>query len=249
MSNTKQLQAVSRMPLHLCPPILQIRVAAVMRAGLQNPGRTPYNYRYSKTSLACYLDAAKRHLAALEDGEWIDEKSGEPHAACAAANMAIILDCDLNGTLEHDMPVGTGKISDVLKEYAKKYAEELVQSDESIVQFEVGKDCGDPECRASDCIQRRVERMSERDHARQLLKESDLGATADEASGLSWLEQKGKEIDAAFKRGSDDAQKVAGDPVIPRCYCDESGLSPSTPCRGCPRWGGKEPKRQAQIDF
>lgn len=26
-----------------------------------------------------------------------------------------------------------------------------------------------------------------------------------------------------------------------KCFCDESGLSPTTPCVGCPRWGSNKP--------
>ena len=30
--------------------------------------------------------------------------------------------------------------------------------------------------------------------------------------------------------------------AVPGCACDASGVSPTTPCPGCPRWGGKEPQ-------
>ena len=167
MTNPKQLEADVRVPLHLCPPILEIRVAAVMRAAVNKPGRFEYNYRYNPTSLKTYINAARRHLAALEDGEWMDEDMGEPHAAAVAANMAIILDCDLNGNLQRDLPEGTGKIAGVLKQYQERYKAELNQRHPGVVQFEDGKDCGDPDCKASKCLQRRVERMSQSDMARQ----------------------------------------------------------------------------------
>lgn len=330
--NAKHIDASTRLPLHLCPPILQVRVAAVMKAALSKPGRVPYNYQ-GESSLTSYMDAAKRHLAKLEDGEWLDEDSGEPHAAAVAANMAIILHCDLHGTLQRDLPGETRKISALIDEYQEKYKDALKTQHPGVVKFEDGKDCGDPDCKASECIQTRVERMSARDlfksvpedevekykklwesaNAALLTKirlgrlDADLGTAEDEASGLAWLETQSKPepvycgpwpcpnvpeslqekgwyctreaghdgpcaaeqkkcthenewqcVDCMLLKCEEPSVTLRENKearcndcylkwlALPRCYCDESGISPTTPCKGCPRWGtiamGREPK-------
>ncbi len=38
-----------------------------------------------------YLAAAFRHLSAISDGEYIDEDSGQPHAACAVCSLLFLL--------------------------------------------------------------------------------------------------------------------------------------------------------------
>ena len=38
-----------------------------------------------------YLAAAFRHLAAISDGEWLDQESGLPHAACAVCSLLFLL--------------------------------------------------------------------------------------------------------------------------------------------------------------
>lgn len=240
--NAKHADASTRLPLHLCPPILQVRVAAVMKAALSKPGRTPYNFQ-GEASLTAYTDAADRHLTRLKDGEWLDPDSGEPHAACVAANMSIILHADLMGTLERDLPGITGKISALISEYQNKYKSELAEKD--VVRFEDGKDCGDPDCKAAECIQTRVERMSEKDKLFESLQETEaekykkLWESAN-AALLSKIRM--YETPAMGTSGQILTTKGWQTPEypLPKCYCDESGISPTTPCKGCPRWGGKE---------
>lgn len=38
-----------------------------------------------------YIDAALRHLTSISDGEWIDPKSGYPHAAHLASNALFLV--------------------------------------------------------------------------------------------------------------------------------------------------------------
>lgn len=156
--NPKQSQANVRVPMHLCPPVLPIRVAAMFRTVNQLPGRYPFNWRDNDVSLATYLDAIKRHIAKIEDGEW-DDPSGHSHIAHIAGNCAILLDAELKGTLHCDLPEGTGQISDLLDEYSDKYKAELEEKFPGVVRFEDGKDCGDPNCKAAECLATRMERM------------------------------------------------------------------------------------------
>jgi dATP/dGTP diphosphohydrolase len=123
--NPKTQDAAVRVPLNLNPPVALIHMAAVFRAGLQAVGRFAFNWRTAPTSLSWYSAAAERHLQALKEGIWLDEKSGCPHAACVMANMAIILDSQAAGTLVDDSPgVKTG-VDELLKEYEGKFKGEV----------------------------------------------------------------------------------------------------------------------------
>ncbi len=51
---------------------------------------------------------------------------------------------------------------------------------------------------------------------------------------------------AGVSDGSQDTKLAALDlrnsaAIMTECVCDASGVSPTTPCTGCPRWNGKEP--------
>jgi hypothetical protein len=120
--NPKHAQAAVRLPLWLVPPAMRVHVAAVFKAGLDaNPDRWAYNWRDNPVLLSDYLSAAERHHLALQEGEWIDEKSGCHHAACAIANYAIILDAQAAGTLVDDLPrVKTDATSAMLR-YSEQY--------------------------------------------------------------------------------------------------------------------------------
>lgn len=180
--NAKQADANTRLPLHLCPPVLQVRVAAVMKAALNKPGRYAYNYQ-DESSLTSYIDAAERHLAKLKDGEWLDEDSGEPHAAAVAANMAIILHCDMHGTLKRDLPGETGKLSALIDEYQEKYKDALQTQHPGVVRFEDGKDCGDSNCRAEECLKTRLDRMAECHRVPENLSEKGWKCTRGQHEG------------------------------------------------------------------
>jgi hypothetical protein len=124
--NPKHIDAKTRVPLSLVPAILIVETANVYRQGLTNKDRYPLNWRDSGASLRDYLDATKRHLAALEDGEWLDAKSGAPHAACVAANMGVILDAKACGKLLEDLhPIPTG-VSARLVELSLMYREHQI---------------------------------------------------------------------------------------------------------------------------
>ena len=102
MTNPKQRDAETRVPLHLVPPVFMIGVAAVLREGASQEGRWPYNWRDNPVTLTTYISAAMRHLLALASGEDIDPKSGRPHEEHLGANAAIISDARACGTLIDD---------------------------------------------------------------------------------------------------------------------------------------------------
>lgn len=119
--NPKQHDADTRLPVGLCPPILTIRVAAVLRWGANKVGRWRWNWRDNPIQLTTYLDAIERHLIAVRAGEELDDETGEPHLAHIAANCGIILDAQLAGTLVDDRPKNNPSVAGILKEYSDRF--------------------------------------------------------------------------------------------------------------------------------
>lgn len=104
--NPKHASGLSKVPLHLVPPVAIIYEAMVFKFGAKEYG--PFNWRDTAVVRSIYLDAVERHLLAMRDGQDIDPKSGLPHAAHIRASMAIILDAAEIGNLIDDRgPDGT----------------------------------------------------------------------------------------------------------------------------------------------
>lgn len=119
--NPKDKIGMTKPSLRLVPPALEIQVSRAMAEGAAKYG--PYNWRTGPpVQLTIYIEAAKRHLAALLDGEDIDPESGIPHAAKAAACMAIILDAGEIGQLKDDRvaPGPAGRLIAELSRGTKK---------------------------------------------------------------------------------------------------------------------------------
>lgn len=123
--NPKEYDADTRLPVGLCPPILTIRVAAIMRWGANKVGRWRWNWRDNPVSLTTYLDAIERHLLAARAGEEFDAETGESHVAHIAANCGIILDAQLAGTLVNDLPKNNPSVAPILKEYSDRFRAQL----------------------------------------------------------------------------------------------------------------------------
>ncbi len=101
-SNPKDRIGMNKPQLDLVPPALEIWTAKAMENGAAKYGRA--NWRKTKVRLTVYIAAAKRHLAALLDGEDNASDSNLPHAAHVAACMGIILDAAANDCLIDDRP-------------------------------------------------------------------------------------------------------------------------------------------------
>ncbi len=125
--NPKDIDGDTRLSVGLCPPILTIRVAAVLRWGANKVGRWRWNWRDNPISLTTYLDAIERHLLAARAGEELDPETGEPHLAHIAANCGIILDAQLAGTLVNDLPKNNPGVAGLLKEYSDRFRKEAEQ--------------------------------------------------------------------------------------------------------------------------
>lgn len=105
-TNPKDLLGIKKCRLDLVPNALAISAAPAMLLGAQKYG--PFNWREKDVRLTVYLGAIKRHVAAYEDGEEVDEESGYSHLGHAAACLAIIADAKAIGKLIDDRPLAGG---------------------------------------------------------------------------------------------------------------------------------------------
>ncbi len=111
--NPKDAQGRRKPNMALVPPVAEIYMAAVMGHGAKKYGA--FNWRVSPIRGTVYIAAARRHLAAMLDGEWLDPASKQPHAAHVACSMAILMDAKCEGTLINDLPLA-GHAASVLEE-------------------------------------------------------------------------------------------------------------------------------------
>ena len=100
--NPKDLVALTKVPLHLLPPIGAILGALACLDGAKKYG--PYNWRKTPISLMSYLGTLERHIKKIIDGEDIDSDSGWPHEAHIIATATIIADARECGMLIDDRP-------------------------------------------------------------------------------------------------------------------------------------------------
>lgn len=118
-SNPKHAAGLAKPAIHLAPSSAIILMAMVFELGARKYG--PFNWRETAVVRSIYLDAAQRHLLALQDGQDMDEESGLPHEAHIMCCMAIVIDARELGKLIDDRgPAGTA--AELLKRHTKKPA-------------------------------------------------------------------------------------------------------------------------------
>ena len=79
-----------------------------MLAKVHSNGAAKYgslNWRENNVSATVYYNAAMRHLMAWFEGDDLDPESGLPHLAHVMACASILIDADLNETLNDNRPV------------------------------------------------------------------------------------------------------------------------------------------------
>jgi hypothetical protein len=101
-TNPKDLEGMKKPPLRLVPPALILWVSKAFEEGARKYGA--FNWRAKSVRRSIYIEAAMRHLLALQDGEDVDPESGLPHECKAAACLAILLDARETGNLIDDRP-------------------------------------------------------------------------------------------------------------------------------------------------
>ncbi len=120
--NPKDKQSETRVPLWLVPEVAIAHMADGFKHGLDaNPDRTSFNWRETPVKISVYLSAAKRHIAAVCDGEDIDPASDVPHLALAMDSLAIILEAKEHDSLIDDRPKVNGGAGRVLARLRKQY--------------------------------------------------------------------------------------------------------------------------------
>jgi hypothetical protein len=87
--------------LSLVSPWFKEGVARALMFGEKKYGRWNYLGGFEIHRL---LSSAERHLDAIKKGEDVDPESGEPHWAHLAANVQMICDCAVYGTLKDNRP-------------------------------------------------------------------------------------------------------------------------------------------------
>ena len=101
-TNPKDMYGLRKVPIRLVPGPAIVALAHAMQHGAEKYGE--YNFRHTRVRVSIYIEAAQRHLLAMQDGEENDPESGQPHVAHAMACMAIIIDAAACGNLVDDRP-------------------------------------------------------------------------------------------------------------------------------------------------
>lgn len=118
--NPKDLVGAKKAPLGLVPPALEIGAAEAMAIGAVK--YDPFNWRQTPIQYMTYLEAMKRHILALIDGQDLAEDSGVHHLKHVAAGAGIVLDAmAIPGGLVDNRPP-KGPAADLLRAQDKSTA-------------------------------------------------------------------------------------------------------------------------------
>lgn len=96
-NNPKDRYGLAKVPFSLIPESASVFLAMGLKHGARKYG--PFNWRVEPVQGRVYLEAAKRHLALILDGEDFDRDTGVHHGAFVLATMAIYMDAMVQGTL------------------------------------------------------------------------------------------------------------------------------------------------------
>lgn len=99
-TNPKDAVGSDKLPLHLWPETATVMGCLGLLEGMLKYGRS--NWREAGIRMSIYVDALRRHVNALFEGEDYDPDSGLPHLAHALACLAIIVDAQAADNLIDD---------------------------------------------------------------------------------------------------------------------------------------------------
>jgi len=111
-SNPKKRFGITKVPMHLIPPVAAIEEAAVMGLGAKKYGA--YNWLENHVDASTYIAAIERHLKTWQTGEDVDPESGCSHLAHVRACCGILLDALYSGSLVDDRPKGAASASEAI---------------------------------------------------------------------------------------------------------------------------------------
>lgn len=109
-NNPKDRYGLAKVPFSLIPETTAVFLALGLKHGARKYG--PFNWRVEPVQGRVYLEAARRHLALLLDGEDFDRDTGIHHGAFIMSTIAIYLDAMVGGTLidNRALPGRTGDL-------------------------------------------------------------------------------------------------------------------------------------------
>ena len=99
-TNSKDIVATTKLPLHLIPMITQAYLAIGHFNGLGKYGRD--NWRASGVLASVYVSAALRHITSWFEGEELDPDDKVPHLMGAITSLSILIDAQHTGVLNDD---------------------------------------------------------------------------------------------------------------------------------------------------
>lgn len=134
-NNPKDRYGLAKVPFSLVPETAAIFMALGLKNGARKYG--PYNWRVEPVQGRVYLEAARRHLALLLDGEDFDRDTGYHHGCFIMATMAIYMDALVHGTLIDNRPVpgGAGDLVAFFNDLpgAERTKEELIEGFKALI--------------------------------------------------------------------------------------------------------------------
>jgi hypothetical protein len=101
-NDPKGAAGAKKCPMHLLPPVALEQIAWVMGLGAEK--YKAWNFIEADVCASTYIGALLRHWSEFAKGVDIDPESGLPHLAHVAANCAIVLTAQQQGTLVDDRP-------------------------------------------------------------------------------------------------------------------------------------------------
>lgn len=134
-NNPKDRYGLAKVPFSLIPSSASVFMALGLKHGAQKYG--PFNWRVEPVQGRVYLEAAKRHLELLLDGEDFDRDTGLHHGAFILSTIAIYLDAMVCGTLidNRALPGRTGDLVAFFNELpgVTKTKQELIDGFKALV--------------------------------------------------------------------------------------------------------------------
>jgi hypothetical protein len=99
--DTKALQGVHKVSTHVIPTQVILELGLALTEGSLKYGGD-CNWRANKVLASVYYDAFNRHMLRWFNGEAVDKDSGVSHLVKAMANLTILRDAELTGSLIDD---------------------------------------------------------------------------------------------------------------------------------------------------
>lgn len=125
-NNPKDRYGLAKVPFSLIPESASVFLALGLKHGARKYG--PFNWRVEPVQGRVYLEAARRHLALLLDGEDFDRDTGIHHGAFILATVAIYMDAMVQGTLIDNRAVA-GRTGDLVALFNERPGEAIPRSE------------------------------------------------------------------------------------------------------------------------